>query len=145
MSSRQCKIALMLKEKNPWLAGTVIRGDGRGRGLGFPTANIQLDKEKDRPADGIYAVWAEINNQTHPAVAHVGPRPTFPGATPTIEIHLLDFPDRNLYGQHLAFRLIQKIRDVARFEHTKELVQTILQDCTAARRVLQETDVFRNS
>lgn len=134
----------MLKEENPWLIGIVIRGEGRGRGLGFPTANLKLETEEHRPADGIYAVWAKLNNKTYPAVAHVGPRPTFPGTTPTIEIHLLDFPDCDLYGQSLNVQIVKKLREIARFDHTKELVQAIQQDCAAARRVLQETDVFRN-
>lgn len=123
-------------QNNPWLIGTVIRGDGRGRQLGFPTANLKLDREELRPADGIYAAWAEIENKIHPAVAHVGPRPTFPGATATIEVHLLDFPDRDLYDQFLKIHFVQKIRDIARFDSVEELVAAIQQDCATARRVL---------
>ncbi len=126
------------------LTGTIIRGDGRGRGIGFPTANLKLEREEQRPADGIYAVWAELENKTHLAVAHVGPRPTFPDATATIEIHLLDFPDRDLYGQSLSVQFVKKLRDIARFSTVEKLVEAIQQDCIKARRVLQEADVFRN-
>ena len=125
-------------QNNPWLTGTIIRGDGRGRGLGFPTANLKLEKEEQCPADGIYAVWAQLAGQTRPAVAHVGPRPTFPGATPTIEIHILDFPDRDLYGQSPKIQFVLKIRDIAHFDTVEALVQAIQKDCNATRKILRE-------
>lgn len=125
-----------------WLTGTVVRGDGRGRGIGFPTANLKLKKEKQRPADGIYAAWAEVEGQTHPAVGHVGPRPTFPRATATIEVHLLDFPDRDLYEQSLKVQFVQKIRDIARFNSIAELVTAIQHDCVATRHVLLKEHVL---
>lgn len=128
----------MTRNKNPWLTGIAAHGDGQGRGMGFPTANLKLNREEDRPADGIYAVWAELAGRTHPAVAHVGPRPTFPGATATIEVHLLDFSDRDLYDQPLKIHFVQKIRDIARFNTVEKLVQAIQQDCAAAQKILSE-------
>lgn len=126
------------------MTGTIVRGDGRGRELGFPTANLQLEQKAARPADGIYAVWAKLDGQIHPAVAHVGPRPTFPGSLPTIEVHILDFPDRDLYGQKLNLRFVKKLRSIDRFSTVKKLAQAIQQDCVTARRVLQGADVFRH-
>lgn len=125
-------------QQKEWLTGTIIRGDGCGRKLGFPTANLKLEREEQRPPDGIYAAWAELEAKTHPAVAHVGPRPTFPGATATIEVHLLDFPDRDLYDQSLKIHFVQKIRDITRFDTVEELVVAIQRDCTAARKILSE-------
>lgn len=120
------------------MTGIVIRGDGRGRKLGFPTANLKLNKAVDRHAAGIYAAWAELDNKTYPAVVHIGPRPTFLGATPTIEIHILDFLDRDLYGQSLKIQFVLKIRDIARFATVEGLVQAIQKDCRAARKILRE-------
>lgn len=124
---------------NIWLAGKVVKGDGRGRLLGFPTANLVLEKNQPIPAQGIYACWAKLSDKTYQAVLHVGPRPTFPGATSTVEVHLLDFPDQDLYGQKISFQCVQKIRDIAKFNSTTELSKAIMEDCREAKRILNQT------
>lgn len=121
-----------------WLTGTVIRGDGRGRSLGFPTANISLEKPEERPSEGIYAVWARLLSDKHiyQAVAHIGPRPTFVGSSVTVEVHILDFPDRDLYGQVVVFEPIIRLRDILRFNSLEELKEAIKRDCEEAKDIL---------
>jgi riboflavin kinase/FMN adenylyltransferase len=124
-------------KKRVWLQGTVIHGDGRGRTLGFPTANILLEERKKAPADGIYACWAKLFGEVWPAVLHVGPRPTFIGTTSTVELYLLDFPDRDLYGEIIAFCCVTWIREIEKFNSSEELIAAINQDCERARKVLK--------
>ena len=82
--------------------GVVVRGDGRGRQLGFPTANLSVgEREKLIPPQGIYAVRALLRSGTYAGALHLGPRPTFEGSPPTIELHLLDF-EGDLYGEESA-------------------------------------------
>jgi riboflavin kinase/FMN adenylyltransferase len=118
------------------LRGTVIRGDGRGRQLGFPTANIRSpDPNKLIPMPGIYAVRASLPGRAADGVLHVGPRPTFPGAEPTIELHVFDF-EGDLYGRDIAVSFIHRIRDVLRFETAEALIAAMTADCVAARTIL---------
>lgn len=117
-------------------AGIIQRGDGRGRGLGFPTANLPLTSTV---VPGIYTAWAYLNNEqtARPAVVHIGPRPTFPDATPTIEVHLLNFADRDLYNEHLRVELLDKIRDITAFSDVDALVAAIAHDCQTALAILR--------
>lgn len=119
------------------LRGTVVRGDGRGRALGFPTANLELnDPDKLLPAEGIYVVRAVLREGTIDGVLHLGPRPTFVGASPTIELHLLDW-EGNLYGRHVRVDLCARLRAIERFDDTAALVAAMRADVVAARDVLQ--------
>jgi riboflavin kinase/FMN adenylyltransferase len=111
------------------LLGTVVRGDGRGRTLGFPTANLDLEGEI-LPPPGVYQVVATLRGQRYAAVANVGVRPTFPGARPPrplLEVHVpgvaFDF-----YGERLEVELVRKIRDEVRFDSREALVAQIRRD-----------------
>ncbi len=118
------------------LRGLVVRGDGRGRTLGFPTANLQvLGADKLVPPPGIYAVRAALRTGMHAGALHVGPRPTFQGSTPTIELHLLDF-DADLYGERLRVDFIEYLRPVAPFDSVQALVEQMRRDVDQARAVL---------
>lgn len=118
------------------LSGTVVRGAGAGRRLGFPTANLQLDSaDKLVPHEGIYAVRAALNDRYGKGVLHLGPRPTFPGLPASIELHLFDF-DGDLYGSRIRVDLVARIRDVARFDSARSLVSAMARDCEAARLAL---------
>lgn len=120
------------------MTGTVVRGEGVGRRLGFPTANLQLDHEdKLLPREGIYAVRAELHGRRLDGVLHLGPRPTFPGLAPSIELHLFDFQG-DLYGERVHVEFAGRIRDVNRFASTEALVAAMVEDCVAARAVLGE-------
>ncbi|MEX1997490.1 MAG: riboflavin kinase [Candidatus Andersenbacteria bacterium] len=123
---------------NTWMEGLIIHGDGRGRKLGFPTANIQLNE--DPPSDGIYACWARLSDgELYQAVLHVGPRPTFPGARNSVELHLLNFPDQDLYGQATSFLCVQKMREVTKFNSSSDLSLAIRHDCEKAQQILENS------
>ena len=114
------------------LRGPVIRGDGRGRALGFPTANIQVtDPHKLLPREGVYAVCATLRNGTHRGVLHLGPRPTFKGSPPSVEIHLFDF-EGDLYGEEIRVDFCARIREIHHFASRDELVEAIRADCDRA-------------
>ncbi len=120
------------------LRGRVIRGDGRGRTLGFPTANLEVpDPSKLIPREGIYAARAAVNGGWVDGVMHIGPRPTFPGAGPTLELHLFDF-DGDLYGRQLTVSFCARIRGVESFPSVEALVVAMEGDCDAARRLFRE-------
>lgn len=118
------------------LRGVVVRGDGRGRGLGFPTANLHVpESDKLLPRPGIYAARGVLRSGTVDGVLHLGPRPTFPGSPPTIELHLFDF-DADLYGEAVRVDFIDRIRDIHPFGSMPELVAAIEADAEEARRRL---------
>jgi riboflavin kinase/FMN adenylyltransferase len=115
------------------LTGEVVRGDGRGRGLGFPTANLRPTEEnKLLPLEGIYAVRVNVGGEVVEGALHLGPRPTFAGAEKSIEVHLLDF-DRSIYGQVLEIEFCGRIRGISAFDSVEALVQAMGEDCDAVR------------
>jgi riboflavin kinase/FMN adenylyltransferase len=122
-----------------WLDGTVIRGEGRGRTIGIPTANIEVDHRLQVPANGVYAAWAEIDveaTERWPSVVNIGTRPTFGGEHVTIEAHLLDRQDHDLYGRHLALGFTRRLRDERRFPDADALVEQINADIAACRDLM---------
>lgn len=119
------------------LRGRVVRGDGIGRTLGYPTANLRLDEEKLLPADGIYAVRAAIGDEpaTRPAAMSIGMRPTFDGRERTLEVHLLDWSG-DLVGREVTVELAEWLRPELRFETPESLVEAIDRDVAETRRRL---------
>jgi riboflavin kinase/FMN adenylyltransferase len=115
--------------------GTVIRGDARGRTLGFPTANVDTNHEMT-PPEGVYAGTVTIEGDLHPALANIGRRPTFePTAEgPTVEIHIDGFTG-DLYGRHIEFRFLSKLREERTFESREALVEQIRRDLARLRRI----------
>lgn len=123
-----------------WVSGTVVRGSGRGRKLGFPTANVHLDDPAERPGSGIYACW--VSNPAigiRKAAVHIGARPTFDDAAKTVEIHILEFPDADLYGQPIGLQCVKKLRDVQKFATIEELQKAIAKDCRQASGILDKS------
>lgn len=117
------------------ISGSVVRGDRRGRELGFPTANLSVpDPTKLIPRDGIYAVRAVVRGASHPSLLHLGPRPTFVEAAPTLEAHLLDWSG-DLYGMHLQVEFVERLRDIQAFGSAEELGGAMQDDERAARAV----------
>jgi len=117
----------------------VEHGDGRGRQMGFPTANMHLGHCL-APAFGIYAVRAAIveNDQVigrHDGVASFGVRPMYEVTVPLMETHLFDF-DGDLYGKHLSVELVDYIRPEMRFDGLPALIAQIADDCQVARAIL---------
>ncbi len=119
----------------PRIAGTVVRGDARGRAIGFPTANLDVPDGLVLPADGVYAGHVELAGVRHPAVVNVGVRPTFDGQRRTVEAHLLDL-DLDLYGRQLALDLEHRIRGERRFDGVEALVAQITADAARSRELL---------
>ncbi len=118
------------------VCGRVVHGDGRGRQLGFPTANIQLFRKKS-PVRGVFAVTAAgISEQPVPGVANVGIRPTVGGEQRVIlEVHLFDF-DEDLYGKQVEIIFQQRIREERKFASFEQLVEQIGKDAQQARHLL---------
>jgi riboflavin kinase/FMN adenylyltransferase len=118
------------------LRGVVVRGDGRGRQLGFPTANLGgVSPEKLLPPAGVYAVRGSVRSGVYPGALHLGPRPTFQGAPPSVELHLMDF-DGDLYGEEIRVDFVERLRDVHPFASVEALVAQLQVDVAAAREVL---------
>jgi len=111
----------------------VVHGQGRGRDLGFPTANLQPPGgAKLLPPTGIYAVRASLRTQIREGLVHLGPRPTFPGSPPSLELYLLDF-EGDLYGEPVRVEFLSRLREVLPFTSAAELVQQMHRDVEDAR------------
>ena len=108
------------------LLGRVVRGDGRGRGIGFPTANLDVG-DVLRPPRGVYAGSAEVDGVAWRAMTNVGVRPTFGGETATVETHLIGF-DGDLYGRELEPTFERRLRDERRFDSVEELRAQLARD-----------------
>jgi riboflavin kinase/FMN adenylyltransferase len=128
------------------LRGTVVRGEGRGQSLGFPTANLLPDHEKKLvPAGGVYAVWVEREIDAKSADAgryrgmmNIGHRPTFGRSTRTLEVHLIDFSD-DLYGDLLKVHFVARLRDEQKFDSPQSLVEQLRRDKATALKVLEKS------
>ncbi len=117
-----------------FIDGTVTRGAGRGRGIGFPTANICTDNELVPPT-GVYATLVTLDGVVHPAITNLGFRPTFGDVERvTIETHLFQF-DRDLYGQKVRLSFVQRLRDERAFPDVDALRAQIEADCRSAQRL----------
>jgi len=122
------------------IRGMVVRGEGRGRKLGFPTANLWVPVNgKLIPPPGVYAVRAGLRRGVFGGAIHIGPRPTFRGSPPTIELHLFDFDD-DLYGEQIRVEFIRFIRDVRPFSSASALVDQLKLDVDAAREALVDEE-----
>ncbi len=112
------------------VSGEVVRGDGRGRLLSFPTANLAVDNEL-LPRRGVYVTEAVLLARRYPSVTNVGIRPTFGGSDLVVETHILDF-DEEIYGEAVALRFLARLRDEKRFSNPSELADQIARDRAAA-------------
>lgn len=110
------------------LLGTVVSGEGRGRQLGFPTANLDLHHEA-RPPEGLYATRTNINGRTYKALVSIGSQPTFhaPGSPVVVEVYIDGFR-ADLYGRELEVVFIKKLREQEQFESSEELVAKMRED-----------------
>ena len=114
--------------------GEVVHGDGRGRTIQIPTANLKLPVDKLIPSNGVYACWAMVDGIRKKAVTNVGTRPTFTsGEQPLhVEVHLLDF-EGDIYGKILHLGFVEKLRSEIRFPSVDALVAQINEDITKTR------------
>lgn len=116
--------------------GLVVRGERKGRELGFPTANLSLrDPDKMLPKEGIYAVRAWVRGEHVNGLLHLGPRPTFAGFAPTVEVYLLDWSG-DIYGDRVRVEVVERIRDVQPFSSVPLLIEAIREDERRGRAIL---------
>jgi riboflavin kinase/FMN adenylyltransferase len=108
--------------------GQVVHGDRRGAELGFPTANVRVPDEKQLPANALYGARAALGSETHPALVHIGPRPTVGQTAVSVEVHLLDFPSRDLYGEELTVTPEVELRKVETFASVRALTEQMEKD-----------------
>ncbi len=118
------------------LDGVVVRGERKGRELGFPTANIQVgDPEKMLPREGIYAVHGWVRGERLPGLLHLGPRPTFAGFAPSVELWLMDWSG-DIYGDRVRVEFVERIRGILPFTSPDALVQAMHADARRGREIL---------
>jgi riboflavin kinase / FMN adenylyltransferase len=123
--------------------GVVVRGQQRGRALGFPTANLETPPHIAIPADGVYAGWLfsldpadGSQTQQWPAAISVGTNPTFDGRERTVEGYALDRDDLDLYGAHVAVDFVHRLRPTVKFASVDELVTQMHADVDETRDLL---------
>ncbi len=121
--------------------GSVVHGDKRGRGLGYPTANLATTPHAAIPADGVYAAHVVVApytslEQSFPAAISVGTNPTFDGVERRVEAYVLDRDDLELYGAHVAIDFVARIRGQEKFDDIAALVARMAVDVDEARRLV---------
>lgn len=118
---------------SPSVDGIVVTGDRRGNTIGFPTANLELDNKLLSPANGVYSVHVEINNDVFLGVANIGTKPTFNGHSSkrNLEVHLLDF-NEDIYGNHIVVKFLRRLRNEKRFNSVSDLISQINLDIEMA-------------
>jgi riboflavin kinase/FMN adenylyltransferase len=130
------EVAAQLLGRSYCVDGEVIKGDQRGRSIGFPTANMAVWGEQVLPSFGVYTGWATLANERFMAVTNVGVRPTFEGRAVTVEPHLLDF-DRDIYGETLRLTFEKRLRSEQKFDGIDSLKAQLNQDITQGRALLE--------
>ncbi len=116
--------------------GVVVRGDQRGRALGFPTANLMTTRFTAIPGDGVYAAWLVRGTQKLPAAVSIGTNPTFSGQERRVEANILDF-EGDLYGERVALDFVAHLRQQLKFTNVDDLVVAIEDDVERTREVLR--------
>ncbi len=116
------------------LAGEVVRGDGRGRSIDFPTANLRLDEPLQLiPMRGVYVVSTDMGGQIVYGMCNVGFRPTFNGKVLTVEAHFFSPPEKDLYGRQMAFKFHHRLRSEQKFTGPDALRAQLERDKLAAQ------------
>jgi riboflavin kinase/FMN adenylyltransferase len=117
------------------MCGRVVRGQRLGRTLGFPTANVNLERRAS-PLGGIFAVRVRgLGPRALDAVASLGTRPTVDGTRPLLEVHIFDF-DRDIYGRMIEVEFVARLRDELRFPSLESMTEQMHRDCAEARAIL---------
>ena len=117
------------------LSGEVVRGDGRGRDLGFPTANVAIPEGMLIPSDAIYATWALVDGRRLPSATSIGIRPTFGLTERLVEVYIMDFSE-DLYGKTIGVEFVQRLRGQEAFPGIDALVEQVNLDVANARNSL---------
>jgi riboflavin kinase/FMN adenylyltransferase len=119
------------------LEGIVVRGDQRGRELGFPTANLLPGRYAAVPADGVYAAWCRLPrpDERYRAAVSIGTNPTFSGRERRVEAYLLDY-DGDLYGERITLDFVAHLREMRSYDSVDPLLAQIREDIARARELL---------
>jgi riboflavin kinase / FMN adenylyltransferase len=120
------------------LDGVIERGEGRGAGLGVPTANLGVDTSRCIPEAGVYAGWLDFGDGWRPAATGIGTRPTFGGGSVTVEAHVMDF-DGDLYGRMARLALVRRIRAERAFTSIDRLTEAMARDIAQAREIVRRS------
>jgi riboflavin kinase/FMN adenylyltransferase len=122
------------------LYGKVIIGSGRGEGLGFPTANLDINSGQALPPDGVYAGLARVNGKVYQSMTNIGRNPTFGNTERTVETLLLDYSG-DLYDRELSVEFIARLRDEMKFKNAEELKNQLAEDIKRGRMILDAAGV----
>jgi riboflavin kinase/FMN adenylyltransferase len=120
------------------LYGQVVTGTGRGEGLGFPTANLNVSAGQAIPPDGVYASLAHINGKAYQSMTNIGRNPTFGKNERTVESYLLDYRG-DLYGQELSVDFVDRLRHEKKFANIEELKQQVAEDVRQGKTILDSS------
>jgi riboflavin kinase/FMN adenylyltransferase len=118
------------------LSGPVVHGAERGKGLGFPTANLHVNSNQGLPEDGVYATRTYIGGEAYPSVTNVGTCPTFGQQERTVEAYILD-KEMKLYNQEIKIDFLERIREERCFVSPEALAAQINKDVERAREILR--------
>lgn len=118
------------------LEGTVVRGDQRGRELGYPTANVEVVAGLAIPPDGVYAGWLVVAGEPMPAAVSIGTNPQFSGSERRVEAYAIGRDDLDIYGDSVAVDLVARLRGQEVFASVEELVEQMGRDVAAAQALL---------
>ncbi|MCH7678650.1 bifunctional riboflavin kinase/FAD synthetase [candidate division KSB1 bacterium] len=131
------KSANKLLGRNYFVNGKIVGGEGRGRDLNFPTANIELDsRDKLIPGDGVYAVYAFLGSKKVAGMMNIGVRPTFVSGARVMEVNLFDFHE-TIYGKKMKIEFVERIRDEKKFSGPDELVAQLKKDQEKSLNILR--------
>ena len=141
LAAGDMELAALLLGRPFQVSGKVVTGDGRGRTIGIPTANLSLWAERAIPRAGVYVCQAVVNGKVWGAVTNVGFRPTFESqpVPPRVETHLLDFITE-IYGQEISLNFLSRLRDEQRFPNVEALAAQIQRDIAQARQFLEKIE-----
>jgi riboflavin kinase/FMN adenylyltransferase len=125
------------------VGGPVVRGNGRGRPMGYPTANVEVPEDTAVPADGVYAGWlvrwgregGKGGDDRMPAAISIGTNPTFDGTERRVEAYVLD-ADLDLYGEHVRVEFTERLRGMVKFEGVEPLIEQMADDVRRTRELL---------
>lgn len=110
------------------LEGIVIKGEGRGQRLSFPTANLMIENQnKLTPKEGVYVVQCDVLGKSYRGMANIGYKPTFGGVSRTVEVHIFDFSD-DIYGEKITTQFVQRLRDEVKFNSEEQLIKQLNMD-----------------
>ena len=139
ISEGDVESATQMLGRFPTLTGLVVKGDRRGRELGFPTANIASEQGILVPCNGIYATWIILDGKRYPSATSIGVRPTFGSGARSVETFILNF-DSEIYGEEVTLQFVSRLREELAFSTVDALVQQMHLDVEKAKEVLRKCD-----